>query len=204
MDYTRYEINRMEFKDIQNGFKTQHLYIEVVMVDQSPENGKSVLYQLNKDRLTPYDTVDFLRQEFISLPHPAFTLLGHIEEIHFSKKSIRLHDGNSVIYKYMILVAGVNQKEEEGTLLQTLKDALMLDAINVKDKILKPTHSYFLSGKHNSKHRAPSHSFCVPKTMPLLQRNMDKIACDKFSDTTYSQPSFGRPSTQKKLCFLQM
>ena len=204
MDFISRQITRAEFQDMKHGYQTQHLYIEVVMVDQSPDNGKHFLYQLNKDRLTSFDDMDFLRQEFISLPHPAFTLLGQIFEFNINKKTIQLTNGNSVLYKHMILVAGVNQKEEEGTLLQTLKEALMLDALNIKEKILKPRPSYLLSGKGHGKQKSPSHSFCVPKTTPLLQRNLEKIASDKFNDTTSAQQDYPRASSQKKLCFLQM
>lgn len=202
--YTPFDISRTEFKDLKHGLQTQHLYIEVVMVDQSPDHGKNVLYQLNKDCLSDFEDMDFLRREFIALPHPAFTLLGQILEFNFSKKTIHLSDGNCVIYKHMILVAGVNQKDEEGTVLQTLKEALMLEALNIREKILKPRYSYRLSHKEHGKNPSPCHSFCVPKTMPLLQRNLEKIACDKIHHTSTSQLGYLQPGSQKKLCFLQM
>lgn len=205
MDFTRVEISRSEFKDLKSKLLTQHLYVEVVMVDQDSEGGNPMLYQLNKDKLSPYESMDFLRQEFIDLPHPAFSLLGNIVDINMNQKSIRLNCGNGVTYKYMILVAGVDQKDETGTVLLTLKEALMMDALNVKEKILKPRHLISFSGKHPSKNKSQLHSFCVPKSHALLpHKSLEKFACDKISDSTYSQPFFKISPSQKKLCFLQM
>ncbi len=204
MDFTT-GINRSEFKDPKEGIHThtQRFYVEVVMLDQNPNGSKPVLYQLNSDNLTSFEDLDFLRQEFISLPHPAFTLLGEILEINMARKSIILEDGRGVTYKYLILVAGMDQKDEEGTVLHTLKDALMIDVLNVREIIQEP-------GMISSPFGKPAgskigHSFCVPAPHALhLRKHLEKIVSDKIHDASQSDPFSTLSPSQKKLCFLQM
>lgn len=197
------EINRSEFKDLKHTQLNQHFYVEVAMIDQNPTGSMPVLYQLNNERFS--EDLDFLRQEFISLPHPAFTLLGEVKEIHMSKKSLTLRNGQSVTYKYLILVAGVDQKDEEATVLHTLKDALMIDVLNVKDKIQEPRQISSFLGKLAGKHKKSNHSFCVPSPhAPHLKRNIEKFACDRINETEQIDPFVSLTPSQKKLCFLQM
>ena len=198
MDFSRVQVNRLDFRDFRQGLTSQHLFAEVVLLDKSTDGAYPQLYQLCKDRLTPFENLDILRQNFISLPHPAFILVGEIVKIDMAKKTIVLANDNIVTYKFLILVVGHGQRSEASTVLHALKDALILESLNFKSKISKSNSSD--TRLHKSSERQSPHSFrlCDSNYHPI-----EKIAKHKLPDS-HSFPGSPHLQTSSKLCFLQM
>lgn len=203
MDISKMHINRPDFKDLKPGINTHHHYAEVVLIEKSPQGSKPVLYQLKKDQISSFHNLDILRHEFIQLPHPAFLLLGEILDVNMNKKTIVMTNNNLVTYKYMLLVANIEHDEETHVALHTLKDALLMDAMDIRMKIPAgaPSHSRMaVSGQ--KKMKAPQ--FSVPA--PSITKNYKYIenVVQKQMPETPRQVSQHLNTSIKKLCFLQM
>lgn len=202
MDFNQVQISRPQFQDLKKGLHTSHLYAEVVLIDKSPEGPKPRLFQLKKDQLTPFQSMDVLRQEFITLPHPAFILMGEVRDIDTSKKTIIMSNDNIVTYKFLIIVSGLDQTVELTTILHTLKDALMLEAMNVKEKIPMARNPYTRFGLASKKQ---GHSFSVPSQAIAPQfKYIEQIVQPKIVDTDPQTLLFNLNASSKKLCTLQM
>jgi hypothetical protein len=206
MDLSRVHINRPDFKELKPGINTQHIFAEVVLIERSPQGSKPMLYMLKTDQISSFHDLDILRHEFIKLPHPAFLQLGHVLEVNMNKKTILMDNHNLVTYKFLLLVASIEHTSETNIALHTLKDALLLDAIDIKNKMAttpEPTpHSRFHIPQHKKK-QAP-HNFTVPE--PSLSRNykyIEDVVHHSMPDSNQTGLSHNLNTSIKKLCFLQ-
>ena len=93
------------------------------------------LYQLKSAPLTPFESLDKLRGEFTPLDRDSFIQVGQILSIDATKKLVYLANQDTVSYKFMIIVSSQHHRGELSTVLPTLKDALVFDALNVKGRI---------------------------------------------------------------------
>lgn len=135
MDFPQFHINRPEFKEFRRPTLSQHAHVEVVLVDRSQSGGFPQVFQLNDQNIASMDQLDRLRQEIANLHHDAFQFLGEALQIDHDKKVITLTDDNILTYHYLIVVANAYQTREFNAFLPTLKDVLLLEALNVKSKI---------------------------------------------------------------------
>lgn len=204
MDLPRVQINRSDFRDLKPGLNSQHLFAEVVLIERPPEGGKPMLYQLKKDQISSLHDLDILRQEFIQLPHPAFLQLGHVLEVNMNKKTILMDNNNIVTYKFLLLVASIEHQEETSVALHTLKDALIIDAIDVKNKMSRDEDSHPKFFMHQQKKKQVPHNFSVPE--PSISRHykyIEKVVLHNMPDSSSNDFSHSLNTPIKKLCFLQ-
>lgn len=204
MDLSRLHINRPDFKELKPGINTQHIYAEVVLIERSPQGSKPLLYMLKKDQISSFHDLDILRHEFIKLPHPAFLQLGYVLEVNMNNKTIVMENNNMVTYKFLLLVASIAHEAETNVALHTLKDALLLDAIDIKNK-MNSTPEPVSQSRFNApqpKKKQAHHNFTVPE--PSISRNykyIENVVQHNMPDSNQSDPS--HHTSIKKLCFLQ-
>jgi hypothetical protein len=139
MEISKVFVTKTELKDLSKGLSSQHFYAEVVLVEQNHGHFYPQLYQLKGDPLTPIESLEKLRQEFTPLDRDSFIQIGEISHVDSNKKLVFLADQTLVSYKYMIIVSS-QQNVELSSVISTLKDALLLDAMNVQDKINSSSH----------------------------------------------------------------
>ena len=144
MEFSNLYVPRSEFKDYRKGLSTQHSYADVVIIDRSPTGAKNQVYQLKSD-IFNYDNLSQIRFEFQRLNRDAFIAMGDLLEMKTSDKTILLTNGDTVTYKYLILFNGNEQPIELETSLHALKDALLIEAINVKEKLNKAPVSPYIA-----------------------------------------------------------
>jgi hypothetical protein len=205
MDVSRLQITRPDFKDLKQGLNSQHLFAEVVLVEKSPNGSKPMLYQFVKGQAASFDDLYILRQKFIKLPHPAFLPLGTILEINMARKVIFMNNNNVVTYKCLLIIASLEHEFQGTTVFQALKDAFLLDAINVKDKMsiesLPP--SKFTVNPYKKNHIA--HTFNVPNaSISRHCRSIAKLVQNKITDPSPHTLNHNLNNSINKLCFLQM
>lgn len=195
MDLCKVHVNATDFRDSQQGLHSRHLFAEVALIEKRPNGAKPLLYQLKKDCFCPLEDAEILRQEFIQLPHPAFLEVGYVIEVNMNKKTILLDDSLLVTYKFLLVVTSIDHYEETSVALHTLKEALLLDVANAKNKILQEHQTAPKLG-------VPPHNFSVPE--PSISKNykyIEDLVQQKMNDNT--SPSEGFEPSIKKLCFLQ-
>jgi NADH dehydrogenase FAD-containing subunit len=200
MEFSRVQVSRPSFQDFKKGLDSQHLFAEVVLLDKSTDGAYPQLYQLSKDHLTPFENLEILRQNFISLPHPAFILVGEIIKIDMAKKTIVLTNDNVVTYKFLILVVEHGQRTEISTVLHALKDALILESLDLKSKISQSNSS------KTRVHTTPDEKKQLVHSFRLGDSNyqpIEEIAKHKLPDSHFSH-NLHHLQTSSKPCFLQM
>ncbi len=185
MDFSQVFIPRAEFRDFRKGLASQHCHSEVVIIDRSPTGAAHQVYQLKAEYMNFCDNLSYLRQEFQRLDHDAFIVMGELQEVAMAKKVIVLTNGNVITYKYLILFNGNEQPIELETALHALKDALLIDAINIKDK-LKVALSPYTPFGISMPNETPSHTYSSNQdsnsidkvAQPLMQQQGDSLSID--------------------------
>lgn len=134
MDIPQFQITRPEFKELRRPKLNQHAHMEVALIDRS-QPGFPHVFQLNNLEVANLDHLERLRLEISNLHQDAFHFLGELLLIDTDKKVITLTDDNLLTYKYLIVASGTSNAEEFQAFLPTLKDVLLLEALNAKAKI---------------------------------------------------------------------
>ena len=161
MELSQAFVPRAEFKDYRKMPTNQHFHADVVIIDRSTTGAAHQVYQLKAEYLNFYEDLLLLRQEFTRLNRDAFIVLGDLLKIEMSKKVIALTNNNIISYKYLLLFNGIEQPIELETALHTLKDALLIEATKIKDRLnLEPAL------------HATAHTYSIP----LKATNIGKVA----------------------------
>lgn len=148
MELGKVSISRSEFKDHYKGSRQQHLFCEVLLLDKSSANTRPRVFQLH-DSMRPSLENLYTLQNFSGRFEDAFILAGELLELDMEKKIVRLN--NDLAYSYGRLITATTHMDslEISTLLITLKNALLLEALRLEQKMgkvenNKSTHSYTL------------------------------------------------------------
>jgi hypothetical protein len=157
MDFPQFNISRTEFKDFRRAPLSQHAHVEVALIDRSQQGPFAQVFQLNNEYAIFADQLDKLRQEIANFRQEAFSLVGEALQIDLEKKMITLVDDNILTYRYLIVVSSPCQAGELNAFLPTLKDVLLLEAMNAKAKIaVQPSpRSPFQAQESHSKKLTP-------------------------------------------------
>ncbi len=155
MDLPNVYVARLEFKDYQKGLNSQHFHVDVALVDRSTD--RIVVYQLKSELSSLFAA---FRNHF-DLNDSAFQEVGELLDIDENKKIIRLKDKNILSYKHLIVFTSNDFSRALSKALATLKDALILDSLNIQ-KI-----------------------FSAPQPEEISQKNF--MLCRKTTSHTFSQ-----------------
>jgi hypothetical protein len=139
MEIPKVLISRTEFKDLRQGLCTEHFYAEVVLIDRSNDAIPQV-YQLKAGYISSLDPYT-LRHDFHTYKKDAFLIIGELLKIDADQRNIYLTNDNLVTYKYLINFSGNEHPLELSTALNTLKDALLLESLNIKARISTESQS---------------------------------------------------------------
>lgn len=184
--------SRVEFKDPQKGFRNLHSHADVVLIDKS-SGAIPQVYQLKSDFISSSCNPYMIRQEFEVLKRDAFIMIGNLVEIDSTYKSIHLTDNNVVTYKHLIVFSGQDSSTELSTVLHALRDALLMEASNIKNIILKETSSL---------HPLPTdHSFSVSAPDAT---NLDKVVQPMMSMQNPDAYAPAISSSAKSLCQVKL
>ena len=192
MEISKIFVVHSELTDLNKGLDSQHFYAEVVLLEQNLGYFHPQLYCLKSTPLTPIENLEKLRREFIPLHRDAFIQIGEISHIETHKKLVYLADNKLVSYKYMIIVSPQHQMDELSTVLSTLKDALLLDAMNVKDRINHSIDSQAFNWEHPPSNLHRYQQSFLKRTHE--KKSIDEVAqphlvnSDTFSSTINSVP----------------
>lgn len=167
MEFSNFQISRPEFKELRRPTFSQHVYVDVVLLDGSPLSSQRDVFQLNTEFLSHIDHLDRLKQEIAHLHRDSFTFLGEAIEINADKKTIFLGDGNLVTYKYLIMVASSCREGDFNAFLQTLKNVMLLEALNARAKIMG-SKTGTLEKTSNPNYSIPSAASSSNKLLPSL------------------------------------
>jgi hypothetical protein len=134
MEFPNFQISRPEFKELRRQPLSQHVYVDVALLDQSHITFHREVFQLNTQFLASIDQIDRLKQEIANLHRDSITFLGEAIEVNTEKKTILLKEGNLITYKYLIMLTAARAGDFNAS-LQTLKDVVLLEALNARAKI---------------------------------------------------------------------
>ncbi len=127
-------VGKTEFKDYQKGINSQHFHAEVILIDRSISSICPV-YQLESRIEQTLLEPGNHRLAFNTIDSSAFQLIGEIELHEIEKKMIKLKSGYMISYKHLIIYTGSELPGEFVHSLLTLKHALLMASINIKEKI---------------------------------------------------------------------
>lgn len=184
--------SRVEFKDPQKGILSLHSHAEVILIDKSSAAIPQV-YELKADFISSHCNPYIIRQEFEVLKRDAFILVGNLVEIDTLHKSVRLTNNNLMTYKYLIVFSGNEHPLELSTVLPALRDALLLEAFNIKDIILKETSSMY-----------PSHTDHSFSASSPDKANFDKVVQPRILNQQSDTYTPDIASSAKSLCQVKL
>lgn len=149
MEIPKVLVDRTEFKDLRGGLSSQHLHAEVILIDRS-NSATPQVYQLSPECISTLDPYS-LRTDFHSYKNDAFFYIGDLLSLDIPKRHIYLTNHNFITYKYLINFSADEHPLELSAALTTLKNALLLDALKIQERIL--------NDQKQIQKQAVSHSF---------------------------------------------
>ena len=175
MDFPQFNIARTELKDLRRPALSQHVHLDVVLIDRSQQGVFPHVFQLNNENVSNLDQLDLLRQKIASFHLDAFTYLGEALQVDTDKKMITLTDDNMITYKYLIVVSSPCHARELNAFLPTLKDVLLLETLNIQAKLnqdkSKSLPAPFQKNQSASLH-AKDESHTSTKLVPIAQKSI--------------------------------
>lgn len=162
----------------QKELASGHQFAEVVLVDNSHQALKTLLYQLNKEAIQNNDLIG-MPKDLIIEHGDAFTLIGEIDLIDKKNKLIYLSNKKTVAYNYLILANSTEQicitKQDDGFFngLQNLVHALRVRKIYTCLPKNQPSHS---SAKNSRFMSFDISTMCLPDDIQniILQKKAHK------------------------------
>lgn len=133
MDIPR--IFKSEFNSYRRQSGTNTGFSDVLLIDRSQTDCNPKVFHLKWDPLTFIQNLEVLGEEFAHLKKEELLYLGEMLKINTLKRIVYLADDQPISYKYLVVVTGKSPIVQLSGALQTLKDALLIDAVNVKAKI---------------------------------------------------------------------
>jgi|688.fasta_scaffold07306_6 hypothetical protein len=185
---SRVFISKPEFKELSKGLTSQHFHAEVILIDRSSPALPQV-YQLKADHL-PY----LMDQNILTLTRDAFINIGDLLELDTYKKTVRLTEQNLVTYKYLIDFTGGDLPLELSAALHTLKEALLLENCQIKNKLPKKKTDSSQPISRSSMTEKPNDSKNIEKMVQM------KIAAKAKETSTKGDLS----SSTKSLCQVRL
>lgn len=109
------DISGLTFGDIEKSPSSQHLFVEVVMIDKSHDLFNPLLYQIRSDAFLEdqEEFSDFGQKSFLPDVWSSFSLLGEVLFIDKEKKQIYATNEISVTYRHLIVASGLEANDDD-------------------------------------------------------------------------------------------
>lgn len=144
----------VNLRDLHRLPSSQHIFVDVIVIDKSNDILNPLVYQLHSDALSQQDNSSaFYHSNFLKLEDNAFIMIGEVLVIDKTRKMVHLTNQMSVSYKHLIIASGIKntlhgaaQEEEFSVGVHALWEALRIRN-NIKDSMIVPELSLGFSRK---------------------------------------------------------
>jgi len=190
MEYEKLSSNRIDHCRFDPENKPVRCHVNILLVDKTQGKLFPYAFQFNHDFSYSDDLLNQAIQNYRVMNLEAFMMLGEVDLINRKDKLVLLRDGNTVVYKHLIVISdktpsfvgSLSQEKEYNAALNSLIDALRVkhkvdsnDFIG-RDQVLNQTNPHFHSSRFSISTLPISHVFleCVTQD---LQGSISNYHC---------------------------
>ena len=170
-------ISRCETNNQKDGLRSQFIEIQVALLDCST-SGAPQVYELQCKLPSISEGEVLLRSDFSWDTSSTLNSLGDLEEIDQPQKIIRLGNKNVIKYKHLLLLKDSRSKVDSDFVFHILKDALLIQSVNIKERIPPSFEIYAVNPRENHSHiriltENPSHAISrtVESKLPIADQS---------------------------------
>ncbi len=129
-EFPRSSISNINLSERNNFFRGIESFAEIVLIDKQSNQIHPTLYQLRKESIP--QIVQDAPNAFIDLPKNAFLLVGDVTAIDKANRLIFLTNGDSVNYKYLVIIKENNTKGKGSDHLYNEAFKTLIEAISIR------------------------------------------------------------------------
>lgn len=135
MDFGQINLGKIniEFKEMNNCLNSQRSHAKVIVIDRTHPDSAQQCYTLKNEATFDDSDIENLKKKFQDFAQEDFILIGEIESLNKSDKSILLKSKNSISYDHLIIASGSHYSLLSYEFIAGVQT--LVDAIRVSKKI---------------------------------------------------------------------
>ena len=196
----------VNIRDLEKPVSSQHVFADVVMIDQSNGILNPLLYQLQSDAFRHTEDTSTIRQHgYMPLEKGAFAMIGEVLSINKLKKLIYLTNNGTVAYKHLVVASGLKQTLLSATHDSDLAGGLhaLIEALRVRNNISESLHFPDVDHLGFQKKKTPNLSQIKP-SQEIAIKNLQRLIAPYVAAKSDKSLDMALANTEKRMYQVQL